>query len=241
MGHRIGIDVGGTFTDFVFARDGREVVLTKVPTTLPDQSQGVMNGIAAIAEGEGVGVRALLERTDLIVHGTTTADNTMIEMNGAVTGLITTAGHRDEIEIRRGYKEEHLGSGLPAADSDRAAPPPHRRARAARLPRRRRHAARRGGRAPRGAAPAQAGRRVDRRVPAVLLHQSGAREARAGDRRGGVPGRARLALARGDADGAGVRAHLDHAGRRLRGTARRELPEAPAGARCAARATGTIC
>jgi N-methylhydantoinase A len=105
VGHRIGIDVGGTFTDFVFGRDGREVALHKVPTTLPDQSLGVMNGIGAIAQAEGVSVRALLEQTDLIVHGTTTADNTMIEMNGAVTGLITTAGHRDEIEIRRGYKE----------------------------------------------------------------------------------------------------------------------------------------
>jgi N-methylhydantoinase A len=42
----------------------------------------------------------------LIVHGTTTADNTMIEMNGAVTGLLTTEGHRDEIDMRRGYKEE---------------------------------------------------------------------------------------------------------------------------------------
>ncbi len=113
MGHRIGIDVGGTFTDFIFGRDGREIVLFKVPTTLPDQSQGVMNGIAAIAQGEGVSARALLERTDLIVHGTTTADNTMIEMNGALTGLITTAGHRDEIEIRRGYKESIWDPAFP--------------------------------------------------------------------------------------------------------------------------------
>ena len=60
MGHRIGIDVGGTFTDFIFARDGREVVLSKVPTTLPDQSLGVMNGVAAIAQAEGASVRSLL-------------------------------------------------------------------------------------------------------------------------------------------------------------------------------------
>jgi N-methylhydantoinase A len=113
VGHRIGIDVGGTFTDFIFGRDGREVVLFKVPTTLPDQSRGVMNGIAAIAQGEGVSVRSLLAQTDLIVHGTTTADNTMIEMNGAVTGLITTAGHRDEIEIRRGYKESIWDPAFP--------------------------------------------------------------------------------------------------------------------------------
>jgi N-methylhydantoinase A len=103
---RIGIDVGGTFTDFVLTRGQRDMVLFKSATTLDDQSQGVMNGIRALAEGEGLGLSELLEQTDLVVHGTTTADNTMIEMNGAVTGLITTAGHRDEIEIRRGYKED---------------------------------------------------------------------------------------------------------------------------------------
>jgi N-methylhydantoinase A len=106
MGYRIGIDVGGTFTDFVLARDAGDITLLKSPTTLDDQSRGVMAGIAALAEGEGLPVRGLLERTDLVVHGTTTADNTMIEMNGAETGLLTTAGHRDEIEIRRGFKED---------------------------------------------------------------------------------------------------------------------------------------
>ncbi len=106
MGYRIGTDVGGTFTDFVLARPDRGIVQLKVPTTLEDQSVGVMNGIVALAVSEGLDARSLLEQTDLIVHGTTTADNTMIEMNGAVTGLLTTEGHRDEIEIRRGYKED---------------------------------------------------------------------------------------------------------------------------------------
>jgi N-methylhydantoinase A len=106
MAYRIGVDVGGTFTDFVLARSSGGVALLKSPTTLEDQSVGVMQGIAALAETEGVELGALLADTDLIVHGTTTADNTMIEMSGAVTGLITTAGHRDEIEIRRGFKEE---------------------------------------------------------------------------------------------------------------------------------------
>jgi N-methylhydantoinase A len=104
--YRIGIDVGGTFTDFVLVRPDQEIVLLKVPTTIADQSVGVMRGIEALAEGEGLDGRRLLAETDLVVHGTTTADNTMIEMNGAVTGLLTTEGHRDEIEIRRGYKEE---------------------------------------------------------------------------------------------------------------------------------------
>jgi N-methylhydantoinase A len=106
MAYRIGIDVGGTFTDFVLVPGSGDLHLLKVPTTLEDQSIGVMNGVAALAQAEGRSARQLLEQTDLIVHGTTTADNTMIEMNGAATGLLTTQGHRDEIEIRRGYKED---------------------------------------------------------------------------------------------------------------------------------------
>ncbi len=106
MNYRIGVDVGGTFTDFVLARGGAGVTLLKSPTTLEDQSVGVMKGIGSLADSEGKTLRELLRSTDLVVHGTTTADNTMIEMNGAITGLITTEGHRDEIEIRRGFKEE---------------------------------------------------------------------------------------------------------------------------------------
>ncbi len=105
MGYRIGVDVGGTFTDFVLARPGHGILLAKEPTSLPDQSEGVMRGLGRLAQSTGLPLRDFLGRTELVVHGTTTADNTMIEMNGAVTGLVTTEGHRDEIEIRRGYKE----------------------------------------------------------------------------------------------------------------------------------------
>jgi N-methylhydantoinase A len=113
MAYRIGIDVGGTFTDFVLARPDGSLRLSKVPTTLEDQSVGVMNGIRALAAEEGLAAAGLLAKTDLVVHGTTTADNTMIEMNGAVTGLLTTEGHRDEIEIRRGYKEDIWDPAFP--------------------------------------------------------------------------------------------------------------------------------
>jgi N-methylhydantoinase A len=102
---RIGIDVGGTFTDFIVIDDASAYDLLKVPTTLEDQSIGVMRGIEALAQRRGVSSEALLADTELVVHGTTTADNTLIEMNGALTGLITTAGHRDTIDIRRGFKE----------------------------------------------------------------------------------------------------------------------------------------
>jgi N-methylhydantoinase A len=110
---RIGIDVGGTFTDLVLAERGGGLVLEKHPTTPRDQSEGVLGGIGQLAAGRGLRLEALLAQTDLIVHGTTTADNTMIEMSGAVTGLITSEGHRDEIEIRRGFKESIWDPALP--------------------------------------------------------------------------------------------------------------------------------
>src|SRR4030095_7455036 len=113
MGYRIGIDVGGTFTDFILALPDGGSELSKVPTTLDDQSRGVMNGIEALATRHGLETRAFLGQTDLVVHGTTTADNTMIEMNGAAPGLLTTQGHRDEIDIRRGYKESIWDPALP--------------------------------------------------------------------------------------------------------------------------------
>ncbi len=105
-GYRVGIDVGGTFTDLICVTPAGEVVLDKTPTTPEDQSIGVMNGLTQLAERFGVSLTELCRELDIVVHGTTTADNTMIEMNGAPTGLLVTEGHRDEIEMRRVHKEE---------------------------------------------------------------------------------------------------------------------------------------
>src|SRR5262249_18840255 len=113
MSFKIGIDVGGTFTDFVLVRPDGSLQLSKSPTTPRDQSEGVLTGIAQLARGEHLSLGELLSETAAIVHGTTTADNTMIEMSGAVTGLITTPGHRDEIELRRGFKEAIWAPALP--------------------------------------------------------------------------------------------------------------------------------
>jgi N-methylhydantoinase A len=104
-GYRVGIDVGGTFTDLVLVRPDRSIHLDKTATILADQSEGVMTGLGRLAASEGKALREFLAATERIVHGTTTADNTMIQMNGATTGLITSEGHRDEIELRRGFKE----------------------------------------------------------------------------------------------------------------------------------------
>jgi N-methylhydantoinase A len=112
-GWRIGVDVGGTFTDLVMVDGAGRLVLDKHPTTPADQSDGVLGGLGQLAARAGRGLDELLAGTSLIVHGTTTADNTMIEMSGARTGLVTTEGHRDEIEIRRGFKEDIWNPALP--------------------------------------------------------------------------------------------------------------------------------
>ncbi len=105
MTYRIGIDIGGTFTDFALLKGG-DVILHKNLTTPEDRSIGVIEGLGKLAENEGLDLQTFLSRCDAIVHGTTIADNTLIEMNGALTGLITTEGFRDEIEYRRGFKED---------------------------------------------------------------------------------------------------------------------------------------
>ncbi len=105
MGYRVGIDIGGTFTDFALLT-GSEVRLHKNLSTPQDRSIGVMSGLERLAELEGLRLSDFLGRCEAIVHATTVADNTLIEMNGALTGLLTTEGFRDEIEYRRGFKED---------------------------------------------------------------------------------------------------------------------------------------
>ena len=114
MGYRVGVDVGGTFTDLICVTDDGDVVLDKTPTTLDDQSRGVMTGLNQLADRFGVALTQFCTDLEIVVHGTTTADNTMIEMNGARTGLLVTEGHRDEIEMRRVHKEMIWDPSYPA-------------------------------------------------------------------------------------------------------------------------------
>src|SRR5262245_52798997 len=103
---RIGIDVGGTFTDLVSVDPQGRVTIAKVPSTPVDQSVGVMEGLARLAETLGVDRATLLARTERIVHGTTVATNALLEHKGAKVGLLTTEGHRDIIEMREGLKDD---------------------------------------------------------------------------------------------------------------------------------------
>ena len=103
---KIGIDVGGTFTDLAVAREGETPRFFKTPSTPRDPSEGVVNGLEDVASGYGLSLVALLSEADLIVHGTTVATNTLIERKGAKVGLITTEGFRDVLEMREGLKED---------------------------------------------------------------------------------------------------------------------------------------
>jgi N-methylhydantoinase A len=111
--YRIGIDVGGTFTDLVAIDEAGAPMLAKVPSTPQDPSLGVLDGLAQLAGRLGLERAALLGATDRIVHGTTVATNALLERKGARTGLLTTAGHRDVIEMREGLKDDRYNLRMP--------------------------------------------------------------------------------------------------------------------------------
>ena len=95
---RIGIDVGGTFTDFVLHDPRRDLVHTgKLLTTPDDPSEAIVAGVERLLKEKGIAASELHS----IVHGTTLVTNTVIERTGAAVGLMTTEGFRDVIEIGR--------------------------------------------------------------------------------------------------------------------------------------------
>jgi N-methylhydantoinase A len=111
--YRIGIDVGGTFTDLVAVDDFGRTTLAKVPSTPADPSIGVLDGLQLLADTLSLDRSVLLAETDRIVHGTTVATNALIERRGAKVGLLTTEGHRDVIEMREGLKDDRYNLRLP--------------------------------------------------------------------------------------------------------------------------------
>jgi N-methylhydantoinase A len=110
---RIGVDVGGTFTDLVAVDARGHVTLAKTASTPRDQSLGVMEGLGLLAEALGQDLEALLRDTERIVHGTTVATNALLERKGARVGLLTTEGHRDVIEMREGLKDDRYNLRMP--------------------------------------------------------------------------------------------------------------------------------
>jgi N-methylhydantoinase A len=112
---RIGVDVGGTFTDVVCVAADGTTTLAKAASTPADQSEGVVAGLGVLAERLGLALPDLLARTERIVHGTTVATNALLERRGAKVAMLTTEGHRDVIEMREGLKPDRYDLRLPAA------------------------------------------------------------------------------------------------------------------------------
>jgi len=106
MSYRIGVDVGGTFTD-LFLWGGQAGVETfKALSTPEDPAIGVLDGLETAARSRGAGLAEFLGATRLIVHGTTVTTNAVLTRGGASCGLLTTEGVRDALEMRRGIREQ---------------------------------------------------------------------------------------------------------------------------------------
>ena len=103
--YKLGIDVGGTFTDYFLWESGGQVETFKVLSTPEDPSVAVLQGLSEVAESRGCSVGDFVARIDTIVHGTTVTTNAVLTRGGAKTGLLTTAGLRDALEMRRGIRE----------------------------------------------------------------------------------------------------------------------------------------
>ncbi|MDO8983465.1 hydantoinase/oxoprolinase family protein [Cypionkella sp.] len=104
--YRLGIDAGGTFTDFVLADQTGQVRLFKALSTPQDPTLAIKNGLALMTEELGVSATEIISNCDLCINGTTVGLNALIQHKGAKTGLICTAGHEDSLEIRLGHKED---------------------------------------------------------------------------------------------------------------------------------------
>lgn len=111
MSYRIGIDVGGTFTDFLLLGEGRRLV-HKTSSTPDDPSRGFVTGLREIAEQLGLELEQFVAQLDLIVHGTTVTTNAVLTHRGARTGLLMTEGFRDVLALRDGTREDPYDNRL---------------------------------------------------------------------------------------------------------------------------------
>ena len=104
--YKIGIDVGGTFTDFLLTSQDGASEIYKVLSIPEDPSLGLLNGLSEMAEAHNVPLREFIKKVTTIVHGTTVTTNAVLTRKGAKTGLLTTKGLRDALEMRRGIREK---------------------------------------------------------------------------------------------------------------------------------------
>jgi N-methylhydantoinase A len=106
MSYRLGVDVGGTFTDLLLiSEESGETFTAKVPSTPEDSSIGVLNGVAQICEESGVDPGKI----NRVMHGTTVATNAVLQGKGAKVGLVTTKGFEQTLQVARSFCPGGLG------------------------------------------------------------------------------------------------------------------------------------
>ncbi len=112
MAIKLGIDVGGTFTDFFLVQDGEAPRIHKTLSTPADPSIAVIEGLEELAAAmvPALSPEAFARSLDTIVHGTTVTTNATLTRTGAKSGLLTTKGLRDALEMRRGIREEQYNN-----------------------------------------------------------------------------------------------------------------------------------
>ena len=119
MSYRLGVDVGGTFTDLLLVNEKTGALHTaKVPSTPEDSSIGVFNGINRVCEQNNVDPSEI----NTVMHGTTVATNTILTETGAKVGLITTKGYRQVLQIARSFVPGGLGGWVIYNKSNPLAP-----------------------------------------------------------------------------------------------------------------------
>lgn len=112
MSIRIGIDVGGTFTDFLVLNADGTRRIHKTSSVPSDPPQAVLNGLTELAEFAGLSVKDYVADIDLIVHGTTVTTNALLTRRGPRTGMLVTEGFRDVLPMRHGTREEPYDNRL---------------------------------------------------------------------------------------------------------------------------------
>src|ERR1051325_3831808 len=119
MAHRLGVDVGGTFTDLLLVHDETgSLHRVKTPSTPSDPSQGVLVGVRRICEESGVPP----EELRYVMHGTTVATNALLEAKGARVGLITTRGFKQILHLAASQRPDPRSRARDQGDHPLAAP-----------------------------------------------------------------------------------------------------------------------
>lgn len=119
MSYRLGVDVGGTFTDLLLINEENgETFTAKVPSTPHDSSEGVLNGIARICKESGVDPKKIHR----VMHGTTVATNAVLTGKGAKVGLVTTKGYEHTLQVARSFCPGGLGGWVSFVKSPLLAP-----------------------------------------------------------------------------------------------------------------------